>query len=98
MRILLGTIIYLFSAANARTAIMPPPWADPSSNPCAAQPRGWQLLYWPADGKCYKIFQVDIVYSSFSSFFLYLVGMIQPTIHPGYIAIILENFDNSTII
>ncbi|XP_014476201.1 PREDICTED: uncharacterized protein LOC106745260 [Dinoponera quadriceps] len=58
MRVLLGSIICILSAANARTAIMPPPWADPSNNPCAAQPRGWQLLYWPADGKCYKIFQI----------------------------------------
>nr|XP_012228873.1 PREDICTED: uncharacterized protein LOC105675942 [Linepithema humile] len=58
MRILLGCAICLLSAVDARTAIMPPPWADPSSNPCAAQPRGWQLLYWPADGKCYKIFQI----------------------------------------
>lgn len=48
----------LIMVALARAAIMPPPWADPSSNPCASQPRGWQLLYWPADGKCYKIFQV----------------------------------------
>ncbi|XP_074095978.1 uncharacterized protein LOC141525391 isoform X2 [Cotesia typhae] len=39
-------------------AIVPPPWANPSSNPCATEPRGWQLLYWPADGKCYKIFQI----------------------------------------
>lgn len=60
MRILLGCFICLLSAVDARTAIMPPPWADPSSNPCAAQPRGWQLLYWPADGKCYKIFQVGV--------------------------------------
>lgn len=43
---------------------MPPPWADPSSNPCAAQPRGWQLLYWPADGKCYKIFQAGANFPS----------------------------------
>ncbi|XP_053995962.1 uncharacterized protein LOC128885747 isoform X1 [Hylaeus anthracinus] len=43
---------------NVRSAIMRPPWADPSSNPCAAQPRGWQLLFWPPDGKCYKIFQI----------------------------------------
>lgn len=41
---------------------MPPPWADPSSNPCAAQPRGWQLLYWPSDGKCYKIFQAGAAF------------------------------------
>ncbi|XP_076387618.1 uncharacterized protein LOC100876616 [Megachile rotundata] len=43
---------------HVKSAIMPPPWADPSSNPCAAQPRGWQLLFWPPDGKCYKIFQI----------------------------------------
>ncbi|XP_020277548.1 multiple epidermal growth factor-like domains protein 10 isoform X1 [Pseudomyrmex gracilis] len=58
MRILLGSVVCLLSVVSARTAIMPPPWADPASNPCAAQPRGWQLLYWPADGKCYKIFQI----------------------------------------
>ncbi|XP_014218993.1 uncharacterized protein LOC106647209 isoform X2 [Copidosoma floridanum] len=42
----------------ASAALIPPPWADPINNPCATQPRGWQLLYWPADGKCYKIFQI----------------------------------------
>ncbi|XP_066150048.1 uncharacterized protein [Euwallacea fornicatus] len=39
-------------------AIMPPPWADPKLNPCAKEPLGWQRLYWPPDGKCYKIFQL----------------------------------------
>jgi len=39
-----------------RTAIVPPPWASPQHNPCASQAGGWQLLYWPPDGKCYKIF------------------------------------------
>ncbi|KAK9737425.1 protein of unknown function (DUF4789) [Popillia japonica] len=42
----------------AEGAVAPPPWADPKVNPCAAQPRGWQLLYWPPDGKCYKIFKM----------------------------------------
>lgn len=37
---------------------MPPPWADPELNPCAKEPRGWQLLFWPPDGQCYKIFQI----------------------------------------
>ncbi|XP_046666163.1 platelet endothelial aggregation receptor 1-like [Homalodisca vitripennis] len=37
-------------------AIVAPPWADPDQNPCASQPGGWQLLFWPGDGKCYKIF------------------------------------------
>ncbi|XP_008217155.1 multiple epidermal growth factor-like domains protein 10 isoform X1 [Nasonia vitripennis] len=49
-------VFSIVSIANA--AIVPPPWANPTSNPCATQPRGWQLLYWPADGKCYKIFQI----------------------------------------
>ncbi|KAK6626010.1 hypothetical protein RUM43_006314 [Polyplax serrata] len=38
-------------------AILPPPWADPERNPCASQPGGWLLVYWPPDGKCYRIFQ-----------------------------------------
>lgn len=37
-------------------AIAPPPWSDPSKNPCAALPGGWQLLYWPPLDKCFKIF------------------------------------------
>lgn len=45
-------------AATAMSAVLPPPWADPSQNPCAAEPSGgWQLLYWPEDKKCYRIFQ-----------------------------------------
>ncbi|XP_043529622.1 uncharacterized protein LOC122539081 isoform X1 [Frieseomelitta varia] len=51
-------ILWFASIVHVKSAIMPPPWADPSSNPCAAQPRGWQLLFWPPDGKCYKIFQI----------------------------------------
>lgn len=44
--------------AAVTSAVLPPPWADPSQNPCAAEPSGgWQLLYWPEDGKCYRIFQ-----------------------------------------
>ncbi|CAH1126193.1 unnamed protein product [Ceutorhynchus assimilis] len=48
--------ICLLSVVGA--AVMAPPWADPNLNPCAKEPRGWQLLFWPSDGKCYKIFQV----------------------------------------
>ncbi|XP_066590893.1 uncharacterized protein [Prorops nasuta] len=58
MQLFLGSVLWFLSVVTVRTAIMPPPWADPSSNPCAEQPRGWQLLYWPPDGKCYKIFQI----------------------------------------
>ncbi|XP_017893028.1 uncharacterized protein LOC108632765 [Ceratina calcarata] len=51
-------VICFASVLHVESTIIPPPWADPASNPCAAQPRGWQLLFWPPDGKCYKIFQV----------------------------------------
>lgn len=40
------------------SAVVPPPWSDPFSNPCASQPGGWQLLYWPPLKKCFKIFTV----------------------------------------
>ncbi|XP_030747278.1 uncharacterized protein LOC115875873 isoform X2 [Sitophilus oryzae] len=39
-------------------AVIPPPWANPDLNPCARQSRGWQVLFWPPDKKCYKIFKV----------------------------------------
>ncbi|CAH1174289.1 unnamed protein product [Phaedon cochleariae] len=50
-------LLYLLQP-EVDAAIMAPPWANPKLNPCASQPRGWQLLFWPPDGKCYKIFQV----------------------------------------
>lgn len=40
------------------SAVVPPPWSDPYSNPCATQPGGWQLLYWRPLKKCFKIFTV----------------------------------------
>lgn len=40
------------------SAIVPPPWSNPMSNPCASMPGGWQLLYWPPLKKCFKIFSV----------------------------------------
>lgn len=61
-------IIGFASIVRVKSAIMPPPWADPSSNPCAAQPRGWQLLFWPPDGKCYKIFQAGAAFLFTESF------------------------------
>lgn len=57
----------------AEGAVAPPPWADPKVNPCATQPRGWQLLYWPPDGKCYKIFKVSI-----STFKLCIIDFCEP--------------------
>uniref|UniRef100_A0A182FTP4 DUF4789 domain-containing protein n=1 Tax=Anopheles albimanus TaxID=7167 RepID=A0A182FTP4_ANOAL len=44
--------------ATTLAAIVPPPWSDPNKNPCASQPGGWQLLYWPPLKRCFKIFQL----------------------------------------
>lgn len=49
--------MFLICVVCLQAAVLPPPWADPVHNPCAAQPGGWQLLFWPADGRCYRIFQ-----------------------------------------
>ncbi|XP_018898469.2 uncharacterized protein [Bemisia tabaci] len=43
--------------SGLHAAIIPPPWGDPTTNPCVTQPGGWQLIFWPADKKCYRIFQ-----------------------------------------
>lgn len=56
-KLLFWTCFLSYCLTGAWTAVAPPPWANPMLNPCANQPRGWQLLYWPDDGKCYKIFQ-----------------------------------------
>lgn len=45
---------------DADGAIVPPPWSDPSKNPCASMPGGWQLLYWPPLKQCFKIFTVSL--------------------------------------
>ncbi|XP_053600050.1 uncharacterized protein LOC128669324 [Plodia interpunctella] len=42
---------------GSHAAVLPPPWADVRRNPCAAHPRGWLMLYWPSDGKCYTIYK-----------------------------------------
>lgn len=49
--------VFLMCVMCLEAAVLPPPWADPAHNPCAAQPGGWQLLFWPPDGQCYRIFQ-----------------------------------------
>ncbi|CAG0881423.1 unnamed protein product [Cyprideis torosa] len=36
-------------------SVIPPPWTNTAANPCAKT--SWQLVYWPADGQCYKIFE-----------------------------------------
>lgn len=43
-------------------AIVPPPWSDPSKNPCATMPGGWQLLYWAPLQQCFKIFTVNLLF------------------------------------
>lgn len=44
---------------GTQAAVLPPPWADVRRNPCASHPRGWLMLYWPSDGKCYTIYKVN---------------------------------------
>ncbi|GAB0096278.1 uncharacterized protein DMENIID0001_117630 [Sergentomyia squamirostris] len=53
---LLGGLLWLSWFTDA--AIVPPPWADPARNPCAARPGGWQLLFWPPLQQCFRIFQM----------------------------------------
>lgn len=53
-------VVIILGLNAALGAVLPPPWANPKLNPCATQPGGWQLLYWPPDGKCYKIFKVGL--------------------------------------
>ncbi|XP_047003879.1 uncharacterized protein LOC124622261 [Schistocerca americana] len=44
------------AASAAPGIVLPPRWArDTARNPCALQ--GWQLVLWPADGHCYRVFQ-----------------------------------------
>ncbi|XP_047519813.1 uncharacterized protein LOC125059432 [Pieris napi] len=49
--------IFFVLVVFCKAAVLPPPWADVQSNPCAAHPRGWLMLYWPSDGKCYTIYK-----------------------------------------
>ncbi|XP_039300293.1 uncharacterized protein LOC120348941, partial [Nilaparvata lugens] len=49
--------IWMVLVSTLESAVVAPPWADPGQNPCATEPGGWQLLYWPPDQKCYRIFQ-----------------------------------------
>lgn len=55
-------------------AVLAPPWADPKINPCASKPRGWQMLYWPEDGNCYKIFKVSILMINYLKLFKFYIG------------------------
>lgn len=61
--------VWLWVAAllcGTQAVVLPPPWADVRRNPCAAHPRGWLMLFWPADGKCYTIYKVGSIFSIFS--------------------------------
>lgn len=63
-RILIWSAAIYFSQCfvevlHSNAAIVPPPWGDPTKNPCAKLPGGWQLLYWAPLNDCYKIFQVS---------------------------------------
>lgn len=50
-------ILFTLYICEGSCTIVAPPWSDAQQNPCSSEPNGWQLLYWPLDGKCYKIFQ-----------------------------------------
>lgn len=50
---------------GSQAAVLPPPWADVRRNPCASHPRGWLMLYWPSDGKCYTIYKVCFIFEIF---------------------------------
>lgn len=56
-------IFALMFAGDADAAIEPPPWSDPTKNPCANKPGGWQLLYWQPLKQCFKIYTVSANYS-----------------------------------
>lgn len=51
----------LVDGPYTHAAIVPPPWGDPTKNPCAKLPGGWQLLYWAPLNDCFKIFQVSTI-------------------------------------
>lgn len=52
-------IFALMFVGDADAAIEPPPWSDPTKNPCANKPGGWQLLYWQPLKQCFKIYTVS---------------------------------------
>ena len=47
-------LLLLLLPPPSSSFVIAPPWADPASNPCAH--KSWQLLLWPEDGRCYRIF------------------------------------------
>ncbi|CAG0893190.1 unnamed protein product, partial [Darwinula stevensoni] len=49
-----GSHVVLILTTLASGAVIPPPWANTATNPCAKT--SWQLVYWPQDGQCYRIF------------------------------------------
>lgn len=52
--------LFAWQMVHVDGAIVPPPWSDPSKNPCANMPGGWQLLYWAPLKQCFKIFTVQV--------------------------------------
>ena len=49
----LATII-IWPVPHSSAYVIAPPWADAKKNPCSA--RSWQLVFWPPNQQCYKIF------------------------------------------
>ena len=40
---------------SANAFVIAPPWANATLNPCSEA--SWQLILWPGDQRCYKIFE-----------------------------------------
>ena len=48
-----GLLLAFLQASQA--FVIAPPWANPVINPCSE--KSWQLIFWPPDGRCYRIFE-----------------------------------------
>jgi len=54
MRVLHPLLFCLLCTQTCWGFVIAPPWVNLAHNPCSES--SWQLLYWPADKRCYKIF------------------------------------------
>ncbi|XP_043223320.1 platelet endothelial aggregation receptor 1-like [Amphibalanus amphitrite] len=52
---LLLPLLLSLSVSVRAGSVIAPPWVDAALNPCSSE--SWQLVQWPADGRCYPIFQ-----------------------------------------
>jgi len=52
--LVLATASLIWPVLQASSFVIAPAWADANKNPCSS--RSWQLVYWPPNQQCYKIF------------------------------------------